>query len=141
MTLKDLSGQIAVAIVSPVLLGILALVWNWSSSGGLAKAIGAATPLEVRDIVKQEIGPLKVTPFSEKVIIATDWPYSRGDGLNDTRAQQCPDNTTLIGGACDCGENNILQSYPGNAKGWFCKCSGKTPDGVQIAYAICTRNQ
>ena len=140
MTWKDLSGQVAVGIISPVLLGALALIWSWSSSGGLARAIGAVTPLEVRDIVREEIAPYKPKTFSDAVIIATDWPYSKGDGMSDTRAQQCPENTTLIGGACNCGASNTLQSYPGNKQGWFCRCSGKTPDDVQIAYAICLRD-
>src|SRR5207249_9947666 len=45
--------EIAIGVVSAVVLACLGLGWNWLSSGGLVRFLGGATPADVEGIVNR----------------------------------------------------------------------------------------
>lgn len=51
---KEVRDKVTVSVLAAVILGALALVWNWLSSGGLVIALGGVPRSEL-DSVKQEL--------------------------------------------------------------------------------------
>lgn len=62
-----------------------------------------------------------------------------GDGIQQHRAAMCPNNTKLIGGACQCGDERkeLLGKRKGNV--WYCECGEVPSNGLEVAVAKCLR--
>jgi hypothetical protein len=44
---KGVSEKVVVGLIVAAVLGALALLWNWGSSGGLVRALGGGTSADV----------------------------------------------------------------------------------------------
>ena len=50
---KNLAERVGVGVLTAVALGILILLWNWGSDGGLIHALGGVNAREVEEIAKK----------------------------------------------------------------------------------------
>jgi len=49
----SIRDKVVVGVITAVVLGALTLLWNWSSSGGIVRALGGATQADVEVILKR----------------------------------------------------------------------------------------
>jgi hypothetical protein len=50
---KAASQNVVVGVFTAVMLGALAVFWNWGSNGGLVRALGGVTAADVEEVVKR----------------------------------------------------------------------------------------
>ena len=87
--------KVFVGVITAVVLGALTLLWNWSSSGGIVRALGGITQADVEATVKRlalagppgpagqagppgAIGPSGIAPPGAVVAFATECPKEPG---------------------------------------------------------------
>jgi hypothetical protein len=136
-TKSDLSGivgQVTVSVATAIALGLLGVLANWASQGGLVRLLGGISRTD--DSIKLEVLPGK---WSNSVATLAD-----GSIVVSASQEQCPVDSIIIGGYCGSSmdaKGNLQNAGLFNGKQFLCKW-GTTTNSETFkpnAQALCLR--